>query len=118
MPVRAPWICGCGNKVAGGLSCPCQVKRRAAVEKARPSARQRGYSTKWEKATKTWLARPENRLCACGCGRDAEMVDHAIAHKGDMRLFWDRSNWRPMTKACNSRKAASKEGGFGNPIRS
>lgn len=43
------------------------------------------------------------------------MVDHRIAHKGDMRLFWDRSNWRPMNRRCNSRKAAATEGGFGNP---
>jgi len=44
------------------------------------------------------------------------MVDHRIAHKGDMRLFWDRSNWQPMTRACNSRKAIRYEGGFGRPI--
>jgi 5-methylcytosine-specific restriction endonuclease McrA len=45
------------------------------------------------------------------------MVDHRVAHKGDPVLFWSRSNWQPMNRRCNSRKAASREGGFGNPIR-
>lgn len=24
------------------------------------------------------------------------VVDHVIAHKGDQRLFWDRSNWQVL----------------------
>lgn len=44
------------------------------------------------------------------------MVDHRIAHKGNFRLFWDKSNWQPMTRACNSRKAIREEGGFGRPV--
>jgi 5-methylcytosine-specific restriction endonuclease McrA len=80
----------------------------------RPSAARRGYSQKWREAAKTFLARAENFGCACGCGRHADMVDHKIAHKGDMKLFWDRSNWQPMNKVCNSRKAVLTEGAFGN----
>lgn len=45
------------------------------------------------------------------------MVDHRKAHKGDMRLFWDRSNWQPMARGCNSRKAVREEGGFGHRPR-
>jgi 5-methylcytosine-specific restriction enzyme A len=117
MPIRAPWICGCGHKIAGGAACPCQRRRKVAVEKSRPSARQRGYDTRWQRASADFLARPENKHCACGCGHLADMVDHKRAHKGDMRLFWDRANWQPMNQRCNSRKAASREGGFGNPER-
>ncbi len=117
MPTRAPWICGCGHKIAGGQMCPCQRRRKVAIEKSRPTARQRGYDTRWQRETTEFLAQPQNRLCACGCGRRATMVDHKIAHKGDMWLFWDRRNWQPMNRRCNSRKAASREGGFGNPIR-
>ena len=91
--------------------------RKAEREKARPGARRRGYDGKWEQASKAFLSRPENRYCACGCGRLADMVDHRIAHKGNQRLFWDRANWRPMNRRCNSRKAARQEGGFGNPVR-
>jgi len=31
-----------------------------------------------------------------------------------MKKFWDRANWQPMNRRCNSRKAARLEGGFGN----
>ncbi len=117
MPMRAPWICGCGHKIAGGQMCPCQRRRKAAVEKVRPSARRRGYDKRWERESAEFLARPENRYCACGCGRPANMVHHKVAHKGDMRLFWDRSNWAAYNRRCNSRECASREGGFGNPVR-
>mgnify|MGYP001792847680 CR=1 FL=1 len=117
MPMRAPRICQCGLKVASGVVCICQQRRKIEADKRRPSARQRGYDTRWQRETADYLARPENKFCACGCGQRANMVDHKIAHKGDMRLFWDRNNWQPMNRRCNSRKAASLEGGFGNPTR-
>jgi len=117
MPTRAPWICGCGYKIAGGTACPCQRRRKVAVEKSRPTARQRGYDTRWQRETAEFLALPQNRLCACGCGRRADLVHHKRAHKGDTRLFWDRSNWAPYNSRCNSRECASGEGGFGNPVR-
>ena len=31
---------------------------------------------KWQRESKAFLALPENRFCACGCGRVADMVDH------------------------------------------
>jgi 5-methylcytosine-specific restriction protein A len=80
----------------------------------RPSARQRSYTSKWERESKAFLALQENRHCACGCGRFADMIDHRVPHKGDMRSFWDRSNWQPMNRRCNSRKAVLTEGAFGN----
>ena len=115
MPSLPPRICACGTRVAAGALCECQIRRRRATEKARPAARARGYDTKWAQASAAFLALPGNELCACGCGRRADMVDHKIAHKGDRRLFWDPANWQPMNRRCNSRKAARQEGGFGNP---
>ncbi len=44
------------------------------------------------------------------------MVDHIRAPKGDMALFWDRSNWQPFNVDCNRRKNIASEGGFGRPI--
>ncbi len=79
----------------------------------RPSARSRGYDSKWERESKSFLAQPGNQRCCCGCGQPADMVDHRVAHKGDKGLFWDRANWRPMNRRCNSIKAARYEGGFG-----
>lgn len=116
MPMRPPRICGCGKKVPSGVMCPCQAARKKAKEAQRPSASQRGYGSKWAAASAAFLAKPENGSCYY-CGEPAELVDHAVAHKGDMKLFWDRSNWRPSCARCNRRKNARYEGGFGNPIR-
>lgn len=90
-------------------------ERKARHDATRGTARQRGYTRDWEKASKRFLARPENALCACGCGREADMVDHRIAHKGDPRLFWVETNWQPFNSICNRRKAVREEGAFGRP---
>lgn len=113
MPMKAPRICSCGRTVASGVICICQRERRAAADKLRPTAQQRGYDSKWQRESRIFLAQPENKFCACGCGRLADCVDHKKAHKGDMRLFWDRKNWQPMNGDCNRRKNIREEGGFG-----
>ncbi|WP_428665048.1 HNH endonuclease [Reyranella sp.] len=92
-------------------------RRKALYDRQRPSARKRGYDARWERESKEFLAQPGNEFCACGCGRRADMVDHRVAHKGDPRLFWDRANWQPMARQCNSAKAAREEGAFGNRPR-
>jgi 5-methylcytosine-specific restriction protein A len=104
MPMRAPRICKCGSTVAGGQKCPlCTPARNRAYEARRPTARERGYDSKWERESKAFLALPENKFCSCGCGRRADMVDHKVRHRGDKRLFWARSNWQPMASSpCHS----------------
>jgi len=42
----------------------------------------------------------------------AVVVDHKIPHRGDMNLFWDRSNWQSMAKTCHDKKTATEDGGF------
>ncbi len=116
MPVRAPRICSCGKVVPSGQRCQCQVAKAKAYDASRGTAASRGYCGSWRKASAAFLALPGNERCACGCGRVANVVDHHKAHKGDQSLFWDRSNWRAMNVACNSRKAVATEGGFGRPI--
>lgn len=114
MPWSPPKHCPAGHPPYMGRSCPtCSAKRKAAADARRPTAHARGYDTKWQKEKSAWLAKPGNRLCACGCGRTANMVDHIIPPKGDMKLFWDRSNWQAMHSSCNTRKAIASEGGFG-----
>lgn len=104
---------------SAGWRPPLQAERerKQLVERHRPSAAKRGYDGKWQRESKAFLALPGNGICACGCGRVSNMVDHRVPHKGDMKLFWDRNNWQPYRVECNTRKANSKEGGFGNPIR-
>ena len=62
----------------------------------RANSRQRGYDTRWEKASRTY--RSKYPYCA-GCkatGKDepATLVDHIVPHRGDQRLFWDTDNWQ------------------------
>lgn len=90
--------------------CVCQQRKKAERDQQRPSARARGYDTKWQKESKAFLSLPENRFCRCGCGRLADMVDHILPHRGDMRLFWSRSNWQPLASSpCHSSRKQSAE---------
>jgi 5-methylcytosine-specific restriction endonuclease McrA len=108
--MRPPRICGCGRKVAFGVVCACVLDRRREADKRRPNAAARGYDSKWVKESKAFLALPENRLCACGVGRVADMVDHIIPHKGDRKLFWSRSNWAALAGSpCHSSRKQSLE---------
>ena len=111
MPMRAPSICGCGRVAPQGGSCPaCAAARAKAYDARRPTARERGYTSKWEAESKAFLAKPENQFCACGCGRKADMVDHRTPHRGDMSLFWCRSNWQPMASSpCHSSMKQKQE---------
>ncbi|TCG08365.1 HNH endonuclease [Paraburkholderia steynii] len=127
MPNR-PWRpCvhpGCGALVNGKDGyCPEHLKaRRRRENEVRPTTAERGYGGAWRKAREAYLrAHP---LCMCdecnALGRvlPATVVDHVIPHRGDMRLFWDSTNWQAMSKRCHDRKTATHDGGFGNVPRS
>lgn len=76
------------------------------------------YKTaRWATERAAFLARPANRLCACGCGKKADTVDHKRPWKGDLALFWDQSNWSAMAYRCHNRKTARQDGGFGRAPR-
>ena len=111
---------GCATVVPLGQNrCEEHAKaRRRERERARPSAAKRLYGHRWRKASKAYLAEEGNQLCRVYCpgeGRvtEATCVDHVVPHRGDARLFWDRSNWQPSCKRCNDRKAAQEEGRWG-----
>lgn len=68
------------------------------------SSTQRGYGYKWQKARERFLEK--NLLCVY-CQRDgrvtaANVVDHVTAHRGDMKLFWQESNWQALCSSCHS----------------
>ena len=37
-------------------------------------------------------------------------VDHIIPHKGDRKLFWDKTNWQALCKPCHDAKTAREDG--------
>lgn len=88
------------------------------LDARRGSSAERLYGARWRRERLSWLRL--HPLCACDecdAGRKrvtvATVVDHVIPHRGNEALFWDRSNWRSMAKACHDRKTAREDGGFG-----
>lgn len=74
-------------------------------EVRRGTASSRGYDGRWRKTRLTFLA--QHPLC-CRCEEEgrvepATVVNHRIPHKGDQRLFWDRSNWEAVCKPHHDR---------------
>lgn len=116
-PLKPCRCAGCPN-LTDGTYCD-KHKELLRLEKARPSAHKRGYSGRWQKARRIFLA--DNPLCVeCkknGRLTEATVVDHIIPHKGDDGLFWDRNNWQALCKECHDRKTVLEDGGFGNRIK-
>ncbi|RLL64296.1 HNH endonuclease signature motif containing protein [Paenirhodobacter hankyongi] len=107
---RPPHICTCGRLVAHGARCACQIAstraRNRRHDAKRPSARERGYTTDWQKERKAFLAAHPD--CAM-CGAPATVVDHIIPHRGNKALFWDRHNWQPLCAPCHNRHKQREE---------
>jgi 5-methylcytosine-specific restriction protein A len=74
----------------------------------RVSARERGYTTAWDKARAGFLAKHTRCECPAHRGKPdappSDTLDHIIPHKGDKTLFWDRKNWQAMAASCHSTK--------------
>lgn len=111
---------GCAGKVERGGYCSdaCKAKSpQVRLERERGSSAERGYGYRWQKASKAyllahpiavdWFKEHHGRIYA------AEVVDHIIPHRGDMKLFWDPNNWQGLTKKDHDRKTAMEDGGFG-----
>ncbi len=116
MPFAALKPCrGCGAAIAGTYCAACQAKGKGGDR--RRSSTQRGYGYRWQKASFAWLQAHPIAVDWFGDHNGvvklAEVVDHIRPHRGDMRLFWDPSNWQGLTKADHDRKTALEDGGFG-----
>lgn len=111
MPKRAPRICPHCQEAYTPPKCPCRRTANQQYEAQRGTPRKRGYTKKWEKARAAFLR--QNVLCAehrrQGHNVVATVVDHIVPHRGDMRLFWDRSNWQALCETCHNAKTARGE---------
>src|SRR5690606_38571516 len=110
MPFAAPSIRSCGCVLAPGERCQHMIardrERKARFDEQRPTARARGYDSKWQQARAEYLeAHPHCVMC----GNPASVVDHKTPHKGDKRLFWSRSNWQALCTPCHSSTKQSME---------
>lgn len=86
-------------------------------ETRRGSARDRGYSTRWDKFARVWLVR--NPLCvycaAQGRVTAAELVDHIVPHASGAAPFWPDEHTDPHAhfasccRACHDGPKQSAE---------
>lgn len=83
-------------------------RAKAQTSPAALAARKLYANPRWVKASKAYLR--DNPLCVdcqeLGVVEPATDVDHIEPHKGDRKLFWDRSNWQSLCHRCHSRKTA------------
>ena len=103
MPSRPPRVCSCGRVNAADTRCACRATadrdRRQRADANRPTASRRGYGSKWRAARETFLH--ANPVCV-RCSAPATVVDHITPHRGDLKLFWRRSNWQAMCAPCHN----------------
>lgn len=74
------------------------------MQNQRESSSKRGYGYRWQKARESYLKK--HPLCV-DCSRRgyvvaADVVDHIVPHRGDMKLFWDSDNWQSLCTNCHS----------------
>lgn len=108
---------GCGALTSESYCDRHKAERRQAYDRERGSAHERGYTRRWAKASKAFLAK--HPLCvgeeckALPLPRPATVTDHIVPHRGDMTLFWSRANWQPLCKRCHDIKTAREDGRWG-----
>ena len=91
---------------------PSAAQKHATSKRHRPrdhrgSARDRGYSTVWDKFSRAFLL--SNPLCEfCltkGITKPARVTDHDLPHRQDPDLFWDNT----FTALCHSCHNGTKQ---------
>ena len=112
MPIKLKVPCkhpGCPVLILSGTKY-CEKHAALHPEEVR-SAAGRGYDSRWRKARRQFLQK--HPLCV-ECQKEgryvkATVVDHIVPHRGNDKLFWDRSNWQPLCKRCHDRKTRRED---------
>ena len=99
---------GCPNLVPAGQKY-CEEHKSLHPEEVR-SAASRGYNSRWRRESKKFLElHPLCQECLKkGIATPATVVDHIVPHRGDVKLFWDRSNWQALCESCHDKKPDGK----------
>src|SRR5690606_8424872 len=116
MPIRPPRPCAkprCPRLTTGRYCEEHRREYRRMVDASRPTAAQRGYGARWQRARAEYLREhPWCVECLAQGGRTpATVVDHVVPHRGDPVLFWDRSNWAALCRRHHDQKTARQDGG-------
>lgn len=105
-------ICGHPGCTALTKASYCDQHQRQIDKKydqKRKTARERGYTSRWDKYSRSFLSRPENAFCVlrldARCAEISQCVDHIDPPDGpkDPR-FWDKNNHQAACLHCNSVK--------------
>jgi 5-methylcytosine-specific restriction endonuclease McrA len=109
MPIKPPTFRPNGVNVWSS-----ERQRKAALDRTRPSAVDRGYDAAWRAVRNAFAM--ANPICSVpGCCERTDEVDHieSIRQRPDLRLRW--SNLRPFCKSHHSERTA-KDQGFGRKL--
>ena len=83
---------------------PSRAEQNREADMRRGSARKRGYTTAWDKASAGHVR--NNPLCRycdlAGQVRPSELTDHLYPHKGDQDLFWNKRYWIASCTECHA----------------
>lgn len=86
---------------AGNLT---KSESRRVHDARRGSARERGYDSRWDAASRGHLK--HHPLCAyCDLVDEvkaADLTDHLYPHRGDRALFWNRAYWVSSCNDCHN----------------
>ena len=86
---------------AGNLS---RQDANRQADRRRGSARERGYSAAWDRASRGHRARhPLCQYCALVDEvKAADLVDHLYPHRGDQAVFWNKTYWVSSCDDCHN----------------
>ena len=111
MPRRPRVPCGhpgCPKLIEPGTKF-CEKHKPLHPEVTRPAAK-RGYGSRWQKASKTFIQ--THPLCVeCmkqGRYTKATVVDHIVPHRGDQNLFWDQRTGSHFVKRVMTEKPGGR----------